>query len=215
MLSDDDSARLGALLAQPPHAGRALPPDRLHGMLWALAIGPDDFPSTDAWMPFALGLGDGASPPGPELQDLLARFAAQVRADAAAGRDTPRLATLRRGRRDYRSWCEGFMTGVDVADSDWHDYAEPGEVATLLAPIALVAGRDAVDPRLQPSPEQRRRRLLEAEAGLGATLARLRTFWEIVRRPPATQVREAPKVGRNAACPCGSGRKFKQCHGRG
>lgn len=23
-----------------------------------------------------------------------------------------------------------------------------------------------------------------------------------------------PKVGRNAACPCGSGRKFKRCHGR-
>jgi hypothetical protein len=29
--------------------------------------------------------------------------------------------------------------------------------------------------------------------------------------PPAEQ--EAPKVGRNDPCPCGSGRKFKQCHG--
>jgi preprotein translocase subunit SecA len=27
-------------------------------------------------------------------------------------------------------------------------------------------------------------------------------------------VREAPKVGRNDPCPCGSGKKFKQCHGR-
>jgi preprotein translocase subunit SecA len=27
-------------------------------------------------------------------------------------------------------------------------------------------------------------------------------------------VRGAPKVGRNDPCPCGSGRKFKQCHGR-
>ncbi|UCC30855.1 MAG: SEC-C domain-containing protein, partial [Phycisphaerales bacterium] len=26
--------------------------------------------------------------------------------------------------------------------------------------------------------------------------------------------REKPKVGRNAPCPCGSGKKFKQCHGR-
>lgn len=26
--------------------------------------------------------------------------------------------------------------------------------------------------------------------------------------------REGPKVGRNDPCPCGSGRKFKQCHGR-
>ncbi|MCH7760819.1 preprotein translocase subunit SecA [candidate division TA06 bacterium] len=27
--------------------------------------------------------------------------------------------------------------------------------------------------------------------------------------------REAPKVGRNDPCPCGSGKKFKKCHGRG
>jgi preprotein translocase subunit SecA len=26
-------------------------------------------------------------------------------------------------------------------------------------------------------------------------------------------VREEPKVGRNEPCPCGSGRKYKQCHG--
>jgi preprotein translocase subunit SecA len=29
-----------------------------------------------------------------------------------------------------------------------------------------------------------------------------------------TFVREAPKVGRNDPCPCGSGKKFKQCHGQ-
>jgi preprotein translocase subunit SecA len=26
--------------------------------------------------------------------------------------------------------------------------------------------------------------------------------------------RDAPKVGRNDPCPCGSGKKYKQCHGR-
>ena len=30
---------------------------------------------------------------------------------------------------------------------------------------------------------------------------------------PQTVVREAPKVGRNDPCPCGSGKKYKQCHG--
>jgi len=29
-----------------------------------------------------------------------------------------------------------------------------------------------------------------------------------------TVTRHAPKVGRNAPCPCGSGKKYKQCHGR-
>jgi preprotein translocase subunit SecA len=32
--------------------------------------------------------------------------------------------------------------------------------------------------------------------------------------PAAPFVREAPKVGRNEPCPCGSGKKFKQCHGK-
>jgi preprotein translocase subunit SecA len=27
-------------------------------------------------------------------------------------------------------------------------------------------------------------------------------------------VREAPKVGRNDPCPCGSGKKYKHCHGQ-
>lgn len=29
-----------------------------------------------------------------------------------------------------------------------------------------------------------------------------------------TYIRNAPKVGRNDPCPCGSGKKYKQCHGR-
>jgi preprotein translocase subunit SecA len=31
---------------------------------------------------------------------------------------------------------------------------------------------------------------------------------------PDTFVREGRKVGRNEPCPCGSGKKYKQCHGR-
>lgn len=37
------------------------------------------------------------------------------------------------------------------------------------------------------------------------------------QRPAATQqtvVRQGKKVGRNEPCPCGSGKKYKQCHGR-
>ena len=31
---------------------------------------------------------------------------------------------------------------------------------------------------------------------------------------PQTFVRDGAKVGRNDPCPCGSGKKFKQCHGQ-
>jgi preprotein translocase subunit SecA len=30
----------------------------------------------------------------------------------------------------------------------------------------------------------------------------------------AEPVRSTPKVGRNEPCPCGSGKKYKQCHGK-
>jgi preprotein translocase subunit SecA len=30
---------------------------------------------------------------------------------------------------------------------------------------------------------------------------------------PQTPVRAEPKVGRNQPCPCGSGKKYKHCHG--
>jgi preprotein translocase subunit SecA len=33
-------------------------------------------------------------------------------------------------------------------------------------------------------------------------------------RPPSQPVRVEKKVGRNDPCPCGSGKKFKQCHGK-
>jgi uncharacterized protein len=39
-------------------------------------------------------------------------------------------------------------------------------------------------------------------------------FW-VPRRKAAvtTLVRDEPKVGRNDDCPCGSGKKYKKCHG--
>ncbi|WP_025731966.1 preprotein translocase subunit SecA [Carnimonas nigrificans] len=37
---------------------------------------------------------------------------------------------------------------------------------------------------------------------------------EVAQSAPATVKREEPKVGRNDPCPCGSGKKYKQCHGR-
>jgi preprotein translocase subunit SecA len=33
----------------------------------------------------------------------------------------------------------------------------------------------------------------------------------VTKREP---IRVEPKIGRNDACPCGSGKKFKQCHGK-
>ena len=39
-------------------------------------------------------------------------------------------------------------------------------------------------------------------------------FYEEGRITPRTVVRTSPKVGRNEPCPCGSGKKYKLCHGK-
>jgi uncharacterized protein len=42
-------------------------------------------------------------------------------------------------------------------------------------------------------------------------------LWELTsdaRYKVQTVRRDAPKVGRNDPCPCGSGKKFKACHGK-
>ncbi len=54
-----------------------------------------------------------------------------------------------------------------------------------------------------PEAEEQARRQAAAQAGGGQ------------RRKPETFVREEKKVGRNDPCPCGSGKKYKHCHGRG
>src|SRR5690606_33940867 len=36
----------------------------------------------------------------------------------------------------------------------------------------------------------------------------------LAAEPASPYVREDRKVGRNEPCPCGSGKKYKQCHGR-
>ncbi len=51
----------------------------------------------------------------------------------------------------------------------------------------------------------------EEIAQLDDALAQLREQAEVLSRPVK---RAQPKIGRNDPCPCGSGKKFKQCHGK-
>jgi uncharacterized protein len=59
--------------------------------------------------------------------------------------------------------------------------------------------------------------LADLDAGLEDIVAATVELWDLTakqRFAVATLRRDAPKVGRNDPCPCGSGKKFKACHGR-
>ncbi len=77
--------------------------------------------------------------------------------------------------------------------------------------LCTVALRDYLDAR-QRAPQVVAPALLPAPAPALAPASAA-----VPRRRPAAPVPEpqrVPKVGRNDPCPCGSGRKFKVCHGR-
>jgi preprotein translocase subunit SecA len=90
------------------------------------------------------------------------------------------------------------------------------DTASLLARIEVRSEAD-----LQREEEERQRKLLaalqaqhaEVQSVLGSNESEANEAAAAERPAPGTQVRGERKVGRNEPCPCGSGRKYKQCHG--
>jgi len=104
-------------------------------------------------------------------------------------------------------WCFGYMRGVDLGQ--WPEL--PEEMDTWLEAIRL-HGREenfAVLETLTLKEHQ------QTVADIEPAVGRLHAYW-LAQRSPAeasapSPIRAAPKIGRNDPCPCGSGKKFKQC----
>jgi uncharacterized protein len=115
-----------------------------------------------------------------------------------------------------RQWARGFMRGMAMRKRGWTPMFTDEQEGALLT-IALVAGE--VEPSWPETPltDELRERI---EALMGAAAGRAYHRFAAERRATARLEREAQtvrrtsaKVGRNEPCPCGSGRKYKQCCG--
>jgi len=117
-------------------------------------------------------------------------------------------------------WCSGFMKGVELDYEGWLPViaGKPDWMSTILL-NGTEEGWEAL--------EKKNLSLAEHKAlaeGLDGTVRKIHALWleqrrkqiaegalpRVVRREP---VRNPDKVGRNEPCPCGSGKKFKHCHG--
>ena len=80
-------------------------------------------------------------------------------------------------------------------------------VGNVLRLVAGAAGERRGD-RAEAAGAQRRalQRLTESHAAAGED-------GEAPKAKAETVARQTPKVGRNDPCPCGSGKKYKKCHG--
>jgi len=75
------------------------------------------------------------------------------------------------------------------------------------------AAAEAAEGRMQLQHAQAPDVLNDAPSAAPAPQPATRTMVAAAERPETFQ-RELPKVGRNDACPCGSGKKYKHCHGQ-
>jgi len=117
-------------------------------------------------------------------------------------------------------WARGFLHAVELTREDWDDVPADDEAGaqlveeSLAAIIALVPQDDEADgPGAVEGDDDRD----ELVADALVAVYDLRDYWRDVQFESVRvkePIRREAKVGRNDPCPCGSGRKFKQCHGR-
>lgn len=214
-LSENELDRLEDLLATGEFKDEAMRLDELQGALCALVSGPETV-APSLWLPAVLGVEDvlDADLLGGETRDLLLRFHDETAAALAAG-EAPRLlfypVAEDADELDYGAWVDGYLYGTEIGALDWGDAAgeHVDDLADLLDAFHLIISAGAEGPLGSAGPKARD----QAVEAIPDRLVAIYNFWRAKRTPVPTLRRDAPKVGRNDPCPCGSGRKFKQCCG--
>jgi uncharacterized protein len=121
-------------------------------------------------------------------------------------------------------WCNGFSRGVALRGKDWEPLIRDEKTSTaVIAPIIAFTSADAMAKLLEKyGADMSSEKLI---SHLPSSVLAIYKYWEPQRRkhPFGPTVHTSPfggpvsaigtKVGRNAPCPCGSGKKYKKCCG--
>ncbi|MDE2605913.1 MAG: UPF0149 family protein [Burkholderiales bacterium] len=118
-------------------------------------------------------------------------------------------------------WALGFLHAVDSWPDDWAAPRDGDAAAMLeesLRDISVLAEGDSGEPAVsmlrEDGPPSVSHERLDALAAAIWAVYDLRQMWRSLG-PRIDPVRKAPEPGRNDLCPCGSGKKYKKCHGAG
>jgi uncharacterized protein len=148
----------------------------------------------------------------PEALDTLGAILALPAEDRAEG-DTANLPAY------AQVWALGFMYAVENWPDDWQPPRDKDAAALLDAAlqdiVALTegdAGEPAVSMYREDGPPSVSEDRLDAVGAAIWALYDLRQLWRSLG-PRIEPVRKAAEPGRNDPCPCGSGKKYKKCHG--
>lgn len=221
-MSPDDLDRLEDLLASEAFHGDAMTLDAMQGFLCAVISAPEMISPGD-WIPEAIGEPEFENPEqAEESMALLMKFYNSIAAALSNDEDFDLILYGREDdpeQLDYAAWCDGYVYGTQIGEADWFeaageyadDLSEKMEVFFLLNGALKEEAIKHKEPWLSPKEEERA--LAEAEEVFPSVIGDIYRFMQGLRKPTEPIRRGAPKVGRNDPCPCGSGKKFKQCCG--
>lgn len=195
---------------------RPMPFDMFQGFLCGIASAPEDVAPED-WLPWAFGIDPwpDARPEAAEWFNLAKRFYRQ-QLPSLEGREDAELIlydeTPEASNR-FEYWSVGFLDGLEVATEPLDVLGDPDEVDELLFPVRVLANALEDSGRARFNDKEWATLLGECSEELWPAVLATYQYGNALRRRPVTQRRETPKLGRNALCSCGSGKKFKNCCG--
>jgi uncharacterized protein len=113
-----------------------------------------------------------------------------------------------------QEWALGYLRGISLGEDEWDPLLSDADWQDELEAIDLLArGPDDEETGAEVATQEQRDALIDDMIGFALDA---HDYWLEQRlASPITQRRSAPKVGRNDPCPCGSGKKYKQCCGAG
>jgi uncharacterized protein len=219
-LTDDELSRLDSLLAAvDPEESMAV--EELDGFFAALACCPEPIPAEE-FEPVILGgnVDEARARVGDKefdrLRKLLERHRSTMAEQLYDGEGiAPVLGYDDEGRAGGNAWAIGFVRGMAMRPDAWQALDDDDEHAPALDPLMVLVEEveHPEDEEPEPIPEEERE---DAIAAMLDGVQEVYDFFASAREralAPETLRRDQPKVGRNDPCPCGSGKKYKQCHG--
>ena len=222
-MTEKDIDALEAMLNSPALKDSALPLDALQGMLCAILSGPRLI-AADIWLPVALGdtprFANDAQ--ADEADRMLLHFHDTVAAELLSdeGLSLILYPTEEGGKEfDFVTWCAGYLEGVDLFDAEGDTPNAEGdeEADQLLLPFLVLSGALDDDPELRAelgyAPADATEKIRHWKKTVVDCVLDAHDYWMQRRLTPPTFRNEEPKIGRNDPCHCGSGKKFKFCHG--
>jgi uncharacterized protein len=230
-LNDEEIRELDQFLLDAEGIEESMDVSTLDGFLTAIACGPKTILPSE-WMRWVWDMQRGEDAPEfrdqAEAQRILALLMRHMNDIAqtlhqAPGQYEPLLVQNPNDGDPIPildEWCSGFMKGVQLDSDGWLTVivGKPDWMATIMLygtdegwkslrmkKLSLEEHKALADSL--PQSVQKIHALYLEQRGKQIASGNLPS---VVRREP---IRNPDKVGRNDPCPCGSGKKFKRCHG--